>query len=429
MARISGTAHRVCIFPSKVELFADRSSMKGAIEALESLPALSDDIVVLMNNMLSAAAPALDNPFGALCTIFLIALTKSFRKQSETTDEANIGVWVYALEEAFQELSQYANHRPAMVPTLDALDGFVQKLHSTGDISKAAKAADQSPGTATNAGAQLLCAFLAGLAGPLNGKSEQRSDLDKPSEALGKEREHVPSSQGAEAEIKWSSADARIARERKMERDSGHLDEEDRQECEAEKPDRVSNGSGTAVEDDKESDARDGLRAEVVDQTLREENPLAQSSEGLEKVATSAEEKHREAMDAANNSPGSASPINNEIAKPPGLITSLGAALGLTSRNVLPKEDAAQPPVSIEEGQVTDASRDKIVDALQINHSEFDAAMEGTRSRESLPRPTRRMDETTLLDMVRQQIETLGISSSDEAVAEKGVDEDEYELV
>src|SRR5947209_18690480 len=129
-----------------------------------------------MNDMLSAVAPALDNPFGALCTIFLIALTKSFRKQSETADEVNIGVWVYACEEAFQELSQYANHRPAMVPTLDALGGFVQKLHSTGDISKAAKVAGQSPSTATNIGAQLLCAFFAGLAGPLNGKPEQGSD-------------------------------------------------------------------------------------------------------------------------------------------------------------------------------------------------------------------------------------------------------------
>jgi hypothetical protein len=396
--------------------------MKGAIEALASLPALSDDIVILMNDMLSVAAPALDNPFGALCTIFLITLTKSFRKQSETADEVNIGVWVYALEEAFQEMSQYANHRPAMVPTLGALDRFVQKLHSTGDISKAAKAADQSPGTATNTGAQLLCAFFAGLAGPLNGKPEQSSDPDKQSDAKEKEREQGQSGQDTEAETKCSPADTRAAREQEIEGDSEHLCE-GRRERETRKLNRVNNRSGTPAEDDKEGCAREGPLAEVVDQTLREENSLAQPSEELEKVATSIE-----TMDAANNSPGSASP-NKEIAKPPGLITSLGAALGLTSRKVLPTEDTAQPLVSTEAGQVTEASRDAIVDALQINHSDFDAAMEGIRSRERVPLPTRQMDETTLLDMVRQQIETLGISSKEEAAAEKDVDEDEYELV
>jgi hypothetical protein len=400
--------------------------MKGAIEALASLPTLSDDIVVLMNDMLSAAAPVLDNPFGALCTIFLVALTKSFRKQSETADEVNIGVWVYALEEAFQELSQYANHRPAMVPTLGALDGFVQKLHSTGDISKAAKAADQGPGTATNTGAQLLCAFFAGLAGPLNGKSEQSSDPDKQSEAREKEREQVQSGQDTGAEIKCPSTDARAAREQEIDRDSERPCE-GRREREARRLSHVNNRSGTPAESDKEGCAREGLLAEAAGQTLREENSLAQPFEELEKVATSMEERHIEAMDTADNSPGSASPTK-EIAKPPGLITSLGAALGLTSRKVLPTEGAGQRPVSTEEGQVTEASRDAIVDALQINHSDFDAAMEGIRSREKVPLPTRQMDETTLLDMVRQQIETLGISS-EEAATEKEVDEDEYELV
>ena len=370
-------------------------TIKGAIEALAALPALPNDIVILMNDMLSAAAPALDNPFGALCTIFLIALTQSFRKQSETADEANIGVWVYALEEAFQELSQYANHRPAMAPTLNALDVFMQKLHSTGDISKAAKAANQSPGTATNIGAQLLCAFFAGLAGPVNGKAEQSSDLEKQSEAREKDREQVQSGQDTEAEIKRLSTDAVAAREQEIERDLERLHEEDRREREAEKSNRVSNRSGTIVEDDKEGDAREGI----------------------------------EAMDAANNSTGSASPINKETAKPPGLIASLGAAFGLASRDVLPKEDAAQPLVSNEGYQVTEASRDAIVDALQINHSDFDAAMEGIRSRERVPLPTRQMEKTTLLDMVRQQVETLGISSKEEVAAEKDVDEDEYELV
>jgi hypothetical protein len=263
----------------------------------------------------------------------------------------------------------------------------------------------------------------------MNGKPEQSSDLEKQSEARKKEREQAQSSQDTEAETKLSSTDARAAREQEIERDSGRLYEEDRRERDAGNSNRVSSTSGTNVEDDKEDGAKEGLRAEVVDQTLQEENSLTQPFEELEKVATSAEEKHIEAMDAAKNSPRSTSPINKETAKPPGLVASLGAALGLATKEVSPKEDAAQPPVSTEEGQMTEASRDAIVDALQINHSDFDAAMEGIRSRERVPLPTRQMDETTLLDMVRQQIETLGISSKEEAAAEKDVDEDEYELV
>jgi hypothetical protein len=78
---------------------------------------------------------------------------------------------------------------------------------------------------------------------------------------------------------------------------------------------------------------------------------------------------------------------------------------------------------------MTEASRGAIVDALQINHSDFDAAMQGIRSRERVPIPTRQTDKMTLLDIVRQQIETLAISSKEEAATEKDVDEDEYELV
>ena len=354
-----------------------------------------------MNDMLSAAAPALDNPFGALVTIFLIALGQSFRKQSETAEEVNIGVWVYALEQAFQELSEYANHRPAMAPTLDVLDQFIQTLHSTGDVLKAAKAAEKSIEPVTSTGAQLLCAFFAGLAGPLNGKVGQISAVEEAAEVVEEEREQGHSGKEVEAKAKDSSTDARAAREPEIDQELKRL-YEDRRLRSARKSKGGATSSGIAAEADTEGRAGEGLQVEVLDQTLREESPPIQTSKKREQTEMLAEQKHKEVSEEAT-------------------------ALGLTSKEVTLEEQAQ--PVLADDGQVTEASRDAIVDALQIKYSDFDAAMEGIRSREPIPLPTRQIEEMTLLDMVRQQIETLSASSKEGAAAEKDADEEEYELV
>jgi hypothetical protein len=356
----------------------------GAIDALASLQALSDDVVVLMNDILSAVAPALDNPFGAVVTIFFIALTQSFQRQSETADEVNVGVWVYALEDAYAELSEYANHRPAMASTLEAFDTFLQVLHSTGDVPKAAKAAEQSSDTATDLGARLLCAFFAGLTGPVKGKLVQ----DPVAEEKRKDGEDVEQDQGArevEAEAE-SPADAKAAK---------------------------------------------GLQAEVPDQSLQQEvdSPVERSKEP-EAPATSAGDKHFTTPEEVSAAPPSPESPSQEPAGRAGVMTSLGAALDLRRKDGMSKEEeAAAQPAPTDTSQVTEASRDTRVDALQTQQSDFDAAIEGIRSRERVPLPTRPMEETTLSDMVRQQIETLGASSKEEAVVERDADEEEYEFV
>ena len=367
MARTSGTVQEVCILPRSCSRTRLTSyCVTGATKALATLPSLSDDLVILMNDMLSATAPNLDNPFGALCAIFLTALTQSFQAQSETADEVNIGVWVYALEQASLILSEHARHRPAMACTLSALQRFVTKLHSTGDVLKAVKAAESSDGVDTDVGAQLLCAFFAGLAGPVNGKIEESSLVAKSEEASG----------------------------------------------------------STAAQDSVGL----GLRAEVLDQRLQEESSPIETSENPEQGQTSAEEKQKETPEEGAVSPGVPGPATKVLASGPGLISSLGAALGLTSKETSQKEEAVQPAIT-DEGQVSEASREAIVDALQIKQSDFDAAMDGIRSREPIPLPSRQMPQTTLLDMVRQQIETLGVSPNKEAAVDKDADEEEYELI
>lgn len=337
-----------------------------------------------MNDMLSAVAPALDNPFGAVVTIFFIALTQSFRRQSETADEANVGVWVYALEDAYAELSEYANNRPAMASALEAFDTFLQTLHSTGDVSKAAKTAEQSDNTATDLGARLLCAFFSGLMGPANGKLMQDAVLEEKRKAGEEQQEHDLGGRHVEAEVE-SSSDAK---------------------------------------------ATEGLLAEIPDQILQEEGDSPpKPSEKPEQPAISTDEKHLTNTATETASARSPESPSKEPASRPGVMASLAAALVLSRNQETAKEEAVAQPARTDKIQVTEASHDAIVDAFQIQPSDSNAAIESIRSRERVPLPMRQMEETTLVDMVRQQIKTLDASSNEEALVERDADEDEYEFV
>jgi len=150
--------------------------------------------------------------------------------------------------------------------------------------------------------------------------------------------------------------------------------------------------------------------------------------------------------------PQQASPPKSPTTSPrPGIIASLGAALGLTSTETAseptPKQEQEQaqqiPATEALAGDVPEASRDAIVDELHIQHADFDAALESIRSRQSYPESSSRSEVPSLLDLVRQQIQSLGVSSDakeggepavssqDEAqeAAGKDADEEEYELV
>lgn len=327
-----------------------------------------------MNDMLSATAPALDNPFGALATIFFTGLTQSFRNQSETAVEVNIGLWVYALEDAFQELLQYANHRPAMASMLCALEAFVQTLHRTGDLSKAAGAAEQSPDAATDLSAQLLCAFFAGLVRPVNGKLEQGLDVDNKAERGGEEQKGHPGP-------------------------------------------------------DTEASAEKGLQAEVLDHSLREEGSTVQMSETREQSKTSAEQTEIEAATTCLESPV---PTTESAAGHSSATAPRDAPLGLIGTETSSNQDVQ--PRTTEEAQVTPSqiahpSQDDIVDVRQVRRSQFDTAIGDIPRRQRVPLPTRQIETTSLLDLVRQQMEALAVATNLEDAPEQDPDEEEYEFV
>lgn len=350
--------------------------MAGVVEALARFEALSDDLVILMNDIFSAIMPALDNPFGALVTIFFIALTQSFNKQSETADEVNVGLWVYALEDAYQELSEYAKHRPAMASTLEVFATFLQTLHSTGQVSKAADAAEQSPYADIDLAGRLLCAFLAGLAGPLDGALLQQDDVEEEGEA-GEEHKHD-----------WPATKA-----------------------------------GIEPEPPSANKARGSLQTDMPEEDLEEKVCPPKSSKKQEESAPSATEQPYTITDKASSSPQLPESPSADAARGSGVIVSLGAVLGLPSSGTPPKKEvAAAEMVRTDESQLAG-------DSGPIQHSNFDTTIAGIPSRQQVPIPSRQMDETTLMDIVQQQIETIRVSSEGKVAGQRDLDEEEYEFV
>jgi len=200
-------------------------------------------------------------------------------------------------------------------------------------------------------------------------------------------------------------------------------------------PDAVDN-TASADKVDKPSDLDKPNRPTEVDEVDKHANP-AEAAKPQEQ---------------AEPMPQQTSPPKSRTTSPrPGIIASLGAALGLTSTETASEPTPEQEPEQAKQipatealaGDVPEASRDAIVDELHIRHADFDAALESIRSRQTYPESSSRSEVPSLLDVIRQQIQSLGVSSDAKEGGEPAVpsqdetreaagqdaDEEEYELV
>ena len=90
-----------------------------------------------------------------------------------------------------------------------------------------------------------------------------------------------------------------------------------------------------------------------------------------------------------------------------------------TNLNDLPAPEKAPTPA-----EQAEEHKESIVDALQIKEADFNAAIESIRQRELVPRPTRQLDDSSLIDMVREQVKALGMTEEDGSKQESGAVED-----
>ncbi|CAK1362423.1 Dihydroxyacetone kinase 1 [Cercospora beticola] len=103
-----------------------------------------NDAALWLNEIIGVVETDMDGTSGALYAIFLNALAYGIRLQGNGgSKQADPKIWASALQEASQSLAKYTPAKPGDRTLVDALAPFVEELNSSGDVKKAAQAADE----------------------------------------------------------------------------------------------------------------------------------------------------------------------------------------------------------------------------------------------------------------------------------------------
>jgi dihydroxyacetone kinase len=100
------------------------------------------DAAVYLDGIIGVVEQTMDGTSGALYAIFLNALAAGLRNQGGSGN-ADAKVWAKALKSAMESMSKYTPAKPGDRTLVDALQPFVETLGSSGDVNKAAAAADE----------------------------------------------------------------------------------------------------------------------------------------------------------------------------------------------------------------------------------------------------------------------------------------------
>ncbi|KAH8722699.1 Dak1 domain-containing protein [Phaeosphaeriaceae sp. PMI808] len=117
---------------------------RGAESILKMLETAkgTDDLLILVNNIIQVVEISMDGTSGAIYAIFLNALAHGLRQNSPDTPQlVTPQIWAKALESSLQSLGRYTPAQPGDRTLMDALCPFVETLSKTGNIDEAAKAA------------------------------------------------------------------------------------------------------------------------------------------------------------------------------------------------------------------------------------------------------------------------------------------------
>lgn len=115
----------------------------------------TDDVLIFLQRVTRAVENTMDGTSGAIYAIFLNALGSGVRSQSPTSsspaaevrEQMQVGIWARALESSITALAKYTPAQPGDRTLVDALYPFVGTLSRTGNVQKAADAADEGAKT------------------------------------------------------------------------------------------------------------------------------------------------------------------------------------------------------------------------------------------------------------------------------------------
>ena len=102
------------------------------------------DAALFLDKIIGIVETAMDGTSGALYAIFLNALAHGLRTQGSSSPKpADAAVWAKALRIASESMGKYTPAKPGDRTLVDALAPFVEALGKSGDVEKAAKAAEE----------------------------------------------------------------------------------------------------------------------------------------------------------------------------------------------------------------------------------------------------------------------------------------------
>lgn len=116
---------------------------EGVLKGLEAAQG-QQDAGLYLDQIISVVENTMDGTSGAIYAIFLNALAHGLRVQGNGgSKDVDAKVWAKAASIASQSMANYTPAKPGDRTLVDALAPFVEQLEASGDIQKAAQAADQ----------------------------------------------------------------------------------------------------------------------------------------------------------------------------------------------------------------------------------------------------------------------------------------------
>ncbi|KAF1831425.1 dihydroxyacetone kinase [Decorospora gaudefroyi] len=104
----------------------------------------TDDLLILVNQIIQVVEVSMDGTSGAIYAIFLNALAHGLRQNAPASPQpVTVEIWANALDSSLKALGNYTPAQPGDRTLMDALCPFVDTLSKTASIEKAAAAAQK----------------------------------------------------------------------------------------------------------------------------------------------------------------------------------------------------------------------------------------------------------------------------------------------
>lgn len=115
---------------------------RGAEGVIASLDTNETDAARYLDKICATVENVMDGTSGAIYAIFLNALAGGLREQGNGGSNANTAVWAKAAQIARESMLVYTPAKPGDRTLVDALVPFIDELNASGDVDRAALAAD-----------------------------------------------------------------------------------------------------------------------------------------------------------------------------------------------------------------------------------------------------------------------------------------------